>query len=287
MVSEQDGAEAQRVVSRAGCCGAGEGGVGEGGDREAVRQAVHERYAGEARVALTEREAPEGCGDGPPGSEGSGCGGFYDPADLAGLPARAAETALGSGHPVRAAELQPGETVVDLGCGGGVDVLLAARAVGAEGRAIGVDATAEMVELATRHAQEAGAAGATFHHAPMEALPLPDAAADVILSNCVLNLSVDKPAVFAEIARVLRPGGRLVASDLVADDALTPAVRAERGTRAGCVAGALSFAEYRAGLEAAGLVDVDLTVEGGWTDGIHRVLVRTHAGSEAAPGGRF
>lgn len=296
MGGERGGAEAEGASS-AGCGGARD-------DREALRQAVHERYAGLARAALARGEAPAAGGDaGDPqagcgyhGSAGSGCGcdeaaacgGFYDPGELAGLPAGAALAALGSGHPVRAAGLQPGETVVDLGCGGGIDVLLAARAVGAGGRALGVDAAAEMVELATRHAGEAGAGNASFRHAPMEALPLPDATADAVVSNCVLNLSGDKPAAFAEIARVLRPGGRLVASDLVADDALSPAERAERGTHAGCVAGALSFAEYRAALQAAGLVHVDLAVEGPWTDGIHRVLVRARApggGSEVEPPG--
>lgn len=242
---------------------------------QSATEQVAERYATIARAALAESgDAPAGCCD----AAGDECGArHYDADELAGLPAGVAGVTLGSGHPVRAAELQPGERVVDLGSGSGVDVLLAARAVGPDGHVTGVDATAEMVTLATRHATEAGAANVEFRHARMEALPLPDDSVDVVLSNCVLNLSGDKPAAFAEIARVLRGGGRLVASDLVADDALTPADRAERGTHAGCVAGALSFGEYRAELAAAGMVDIELTPEGSDVDGIHRTLVRARA----------
>lgn len=254
------------------CCGPANGAqsavTNEPGD---VTRQVHQRYADFARTVL---------GDGASSAAGLAadgertCGRHYDADELAGLPEGLADTSLGSGHPVAAADLQPGETVVDLGSGSGLDAVLASRAVGSHGRVIGVDATAEMVALATRHAEEAGATNVVAEHARMEALPLEAGVADAVISNCVINLSVDKPAVFTEIARVLRPGGRLVASDLVADDALTPAERAERGTHAGCIAGALSFAEYRAGLAAAGLDDVDIAAEEAARDGIYRALVR-------------
>lgn len=254
------------------CCApaGGEGPVADADPAEVSRH-VHERYADFARTVLSGEASLAGCcaADGE-----RTCGRHYAADELAGLPAELADTSLGSGHPVAAAGLQPGETVVDLGSGSGLDVVLAARAVGPHGHVIGVDAAEEMITLATRHADEAGMPNVSLQHARMEALPLADGVADAVLSNCVLNLSVDKPAVFAEIARVLRPGGRLVASDLVADDVLTPAQRAERGTHAGCIAGALSFSEYRAELTAAGLVDVAVDAEEAALDGIYRSLVR-------------
>lgn len=265
-----------------GCC-APAGGDGHGGaDPAAVARRVHQRYADFARTVLRDGATPAtGCT-----TDGERtCGRHYGPDELSGLPENLAATSLGSGHPVRAAELQPGETVVDLGSGGGLDVLLAARAVGARGQVIGVDVTDEMVVLARRHAGEVGATNVAFRHGAMEALPVKAGSADVVISNCVINLSVDKPAVFTEIARVLRPGGRLVASDLVADDVLSPAERAERGTHAGCIAGALSFAEYRAGLAAAGLGDVDVEAEEAAQDGIHRALVRARRPAGESNGG--
>lgn len=258
----------ERTTDR--CC-APAGGDDGGADPAAVARRVHQRYADFARTVLRDGATPEtGCTT----DNERTCGRHYGPEELTGLPESLAATSLGSGHPVRAAELQPGETVVDLGSGGGLDVLLAARAVGARGQVIGVDVADEMVVLARRHAAEVGATNVAFRHGAMEALPVEAGSADAVVSNCVINLSVDKPAVFTEIARVLRPGGRLVASDLVADDALTPAERAERGTHAGCIAGALSFAEYRDGLAAAGFVDVDVDVVEPARAGIYRALVR-------------
>lgn len=265
-----------------GCCApAGGEGSAAGADPAKVVRHVHERYANFARTVLSDRTAPAtGCA-----ADGERtCGRHYDAGELAGLPEGLADTSLGSGHPVAAADLQPGETVVDLGSGSGLDVVLAAREVGPQGRVIGVDATEEMIALATRHAAEAGATNVSLEHAGMEALPLETDSVDVVVSNCVINLSVDKPAVFAEIARVLRPGGRLVASDLVADDVLSAAERAERGTHAGCIAGALSFAEYRAGLAAAGLVDVDIEAQEAALDGIHRALVGARRPTEENAG---
>ena len=159
---------------------------------------------------------------------------------------------LGCGNPTAVAELRQGERVLDLGSGGGIDVLLSARRVGPTGRAFGLDMTDEMLALAQRNAAEAGATNVEFLKGHIEAIPLPAASVDVVISNCVVNLAADKPAVFREIARVLRPGGRIGISDIVAEDRLTPQQRAERGSYVGCIAGALSFAEFEAGLRASG-----------------------------------
>jgi SAM-dependent methyltransferase len=199
---------------------------------------------------------------------------LYSETETAALPDAAVLASLGCGNPTAVAELRAGETVLDLGSGGGIDVLLSARRVGPTGRAYGLDMTTEMLELARRNAADAGATNVEFLEGRMEAIPLPDASVDVVISNCVVNLSVDKPAVFREIARVLRPGGRIGISDIVADDRLSPAERAERGNYVGCVAGALSFEEFRAGLEAVGLVDVAIESTQSVGDGIHSAIIR-------------
>jgi SAM-dependent methyltransferase len=199
---------------------------------------------------------------------------LYDELDRAGLPDAAVLASLGCGNPTAVAELREGEVVLDLGSGGGIDVLLSARRVGPTGFAYGLDMTDEMLELAHRNAAEAGATNVEFRKGRIEAIPLPDASVDVVISNCVINLSTDKAAVLAEIARVLRPGGRMGVSDVVSDDDLTPAERAVRGSFAGCIAGALSFAEYRAGLEAVGLTDVAVTSTHAVGDGLHGAIVR-------------
>src|SRR6202008_3175869 len=192
------------------------------------------------------------------GAELSGCDpitkNLYSETEKDALPEKAVAASLGCGNPTALAILQPGEIVLDLGSGGGIDVILSARRVGPTGRAIGLDMTDEMLELAQRNAAEAGVANVEFVRGTIEAIPLPSASVDVVISNCVINLAADKAAVLHEIARVLRPGGRGGVSDVVADDQLSPAERAERGSYSGCIAGALSFAEYRAGLAAAGLV---------------------------------
>jgi arsenite methyltransferase len=199
---------------------------------------------------------------------------LYSELDRAGLPDAAVLASLGCGNPTAVAELREGEVVLDLGSGGGIDVLLSARRVGASGFAYGLDMTDEMLELARRNAVEAGATNVEFRKGRMESIPLEAASVDVVISNCVINLSVDKAAVFAEVARVLREGGRMGVSDVVADDGLSLAERAERGSFAGCVAGALSFAEYRDGLESVGLVDVAITPTHAVGEGMHGAIIR-------------
>ena len=240
-----------------------------------------------ARAALDVLQ-PGGCRGGSPAAAAPGEPVFgaalYDPADLAPLPADAVAASLGCGNPTAMADLRPGETVLDLGSGGGIDVLLAAERVGPTGTAYGLDMTAEMLALARRNAAAAGAANARFLEGQIEAIPLPDASVDVVISNCVINLSTAKARVFAEVARVLRPGGRLSVSDVVADDDLSPAERGERGDHVGCIAGALSFGEYAAGLAAAGLERVELLPTQRAVDGMYSVVVR--ARRPAAPGER-
>jgi arsenite methyltransferase len=215
------------------------------------------------------------CGDGCC-SDISGTYGLelYDAAEREGIPDAALLASLGCGNPIAIAELREGETVLDLGSGGGIDVLLSARRVGSTGHAIGVDMTDEMLALARRNAAEAGAANVEFRKGTIERLPVDDASVDVVISNCVINLASDKAAVFAEIARVLKPGGRMGVSDVVADDLLSPDQRAERGSYVGCIAGALSFREFRSGLRAAGLSDIEVVPTHQIVEGMHSAIVR-------------
>jgi ubiquinone/menaquinone biosynthesis C-methylase UbiE len=189
--------------------------------------------------------------------------------------AEAAVAVTASGRDALAvAELRAGERVLDLGSGGGIDVLLSARRVGPAGFAYGVDMTEEMLALARENAAKAGATNVEFVQGTIEAVPLPDASVDVVISNCVINLSVDKPAVLAEMLRVLSPGGRIGVSDVVAEDHLSPADRAERGSYVGCIAGALSRAEYLDGLAAAGFVDAEVSFTHEAVPGMHTAIVR-------------
>ncbi|MDX8148386.1 arsenite methyltransferase [Lentzea sp. BCCO 10_0061] len=199
---------------------------------------------------------------------------LYAAADRDQLPAEAVAASLGCGNPTAVAELREGERVLDLGSGGGIDVLLSARRVGATGKAYGLDMTDEMLALALSNAEKAGATNVEFLKGNIEAIPLPGNIIDVVISNCVINLSVDKPAVFAETFRVLRPGGRIGISDVVADDHLAPAERAERGSYVGCIAGALTFTEYREGLEAAGFTNIEITPTYEAVDGMYGTIVR-------------
>ncbi|MER6437723.1 arsenite methyltransferase [Streptomyces sp. NPDC001185] len=207
------------------------------------------------------------------GCDSSNAGVLYAADERDALPAGAVAASLGCGNPTAVAGLHEGERVLDLGSGGGIDVLLSARRVGPTGKVYGLDMTDEMLWLARANARKAGATNVEFLKGTIEAVPLPAGSIDVVISNCVINLSTDKAAVFAETFRVLRPGGRVGVSDVVADDALTPARRAERGDHAGCLAGALSFTEYREGLEAAGFTDVEITPTHSVADGMHSAVV--------------
>jgi len=200
--------------------------------------------------------------------------GLYSALERDELPDAAVLASLGCGNPIAVAELHEGERVLDLGSGGGIDVLLSAKRVGPTGRAFGVDMTDEMLALAQRNAAEAGATNVEFLKGTIEALPLPAESVDVVISNCVVNLATDKRAVFREIARVLRPGGRIGITDIVAEDRLTPGERAERGSYAGCIAGALSVSEFRRGLEDVGLIDVSITPSHAVADGMMSAIAK-------------
>ncbi len=242
-----------------------------------VREQVRERYA-EAAVSLS-----SGCGRGCD-CEGIGCcgeeattlfgQGLYGIDERAGLPENAVAASLGCGNPLALVELNQGETVLDLGSGGGIDVLLSGKRVGPTGRVYGLDMTDEMLALAQENARKAGATNVHFLKGLIEEIPLEDASVDVVISNCVVNLSPEKDKVLAEIARVLRSGGRIGISDVVAEDRLSIADRAERGSHVGCIAGALSVSEYRDGLASAGLVDVEVEFTHAVADGMHGAMVR-------------
>jgi SAM-dependent methyltransferase len=238
----------------------------------ALREQVRERYAAAAVVVA----AGGGACCGPQAvevDERFGAG-LYEAEQRDALPAQAVAASLGCGNPTAVAELRHGERVLDLGSGGGIDVLLSARRVGPTGKAYGLDMTEEMLALALANTHKAGASNVEFLKGTVEAIPLPAATVDVVISNCVINLSVDKNAVFAETFRVLTPGGRIGVSDIVADDDLTPAQRAERGDYAGCIAGALSLTEYRDGLAAAGFTGITITVTHQVADGMNSAIIR-------------
>ena len=199
---------------------------------------------------------------------------LYEATDAALVPDAALLASMGCGNPLVVAELKAGERVLDLGSGAGLDVLLSARRVGPTGHVYGVDMTAEMLDLARRNVAEAGAANVEILEGRIEDVPLPDSSVDVVISNCVVNLSLDKPAVLSEMFRVLVPGGRVGVSDVVAEDHLTPQERAERGDFAGCIAGALSRSEYLDGLAAAGFVDAEVTFTHEVRPGLHGAVVR-------------
>jgi arsenite methyltransferase len=198
---------------------------------------------------------------------------WYDQQAIASLPVRAVQASLGCGNPLLVAGLREGDRVLDLGSGGGIDVLLSARRVGPSGHVHGVDMTPEMLDLARANATAAGAGNVEFLAGTIEDLPLPDASVDVVISNCVINLSVDKAAVLREAYRVLAAGGRFGVSDVVAEDHLSPAQRAERGDFSGCIAGALSRSEYLDGLAAAGFVDADIRFTHEVADGLHGAII--------------
>jgi arsenite methyltransferase len=244
---------------------------------EKIKQAVREAYGGVARQVAGQVAGSGCCGSG----RSSCCGPrkaeaettdaaarFYSAQELGGLPDTVTEASLGCGNPITVAGLQPGEVVLDLGSGGGIDCFLAARLVGPQGRVIGLDMTPDMIRLAQNNAKKLGATNVEFRLGEMEDIPLPDASVDAVISNCVVNLSPDKDAVFQEVFRVLRPGGRLSISDIVVDGDLPAAIRDRLDAWAGCIAGALDEGVYLHKIRAAGFAEVE-------------VLSRDHAQAEA------
>jgi arsenite methyltransferase len=226
-----------------------------------VREAVRERYAAAARAAAS--AGASCCGSEVALTDESGAQVFgnalYDGAETGGATAEAVAASLGCGVPTAVAALHEGETVLDLGSGAGADVLISAQRVGSTGKAYGLDMTDEMLDLARANAAKAGAQNVEFLKGYIEQVPLPDNAVDVVISNCVINLAGDKSRVFAEAARVLRPGGRLTVSDVVADADIDEATKADMAAWTGCIAGALTRAEFEQGLTAAGFGDIEIT----------------------------
>ena len=250
-----------------------------------LREEVRSRYAAAARAVL-EPEAgvtasccgssatDSCCGAGPAEAVGGFSENLYREGETDGLPEEAVLASLGCGNPIAVADLHEGERVLDLGSGGGIDVLLSARRVGPSGFAYGVDMTDDMLTLARANAAKAGAGNVEFRKGEIEALPLPAGSVDVVISNCVINLSTDKPAVLTEMFCVLVPGGRIGISDVVAEDHLSPADRAAAGSYVGCIAGALSRSEYLDGLLAAGFAEASVTVTNEAAPGMHSAIIR-------------
>jgi 2-polyprenyl-3-methyl-5-hydroxy-6-metoxy-1,4-benzoquinol methylase len=244
-------------------------------------ETIHEEVRARYRYAAAATQARAGgCCTGTPDTIGAE---LYSALERSELPEAAVLASLGCGNPIAVAELNEGERVLDLGSGGGIDVLLSAKRVGPTGRAIGLDMTDEMLALAQRNAADASATNVEFLKGHIEAIPLPAESVDVVISNCVINLAADKPSVFREIARVLKPGGRMGITDIVAEDHLTSAQRAERGSYVGCIAGALSISEFREGLGSVGLTDVSITPTHAVADGMVSAIVKATKPNDARP----
>lgn len=245
---------------------------------EELREEVRAKYAEAALAVMNSRGESACCGSGSSAAIGAltdeSAATLYREGETDGLPEEAVLASLGCGNPLAVAELAEGERVLDLGSGGGIDVLLSARRVGPSGFAYGVDMTDEMLELAWSNAVKAGVSNVTFLKGQIEAVPLPDASVDAVISNCVINLSVDKPAVLREMFRLLVPGGRIGIADVVAEDHMSPADRAAAGSYVGCVAGALSRSEYLSGLTAAGFTDASVTFVTDAAPGMHSAIIR-------------
>jgi arsenite methyltransferase len=258
-------------TDKAECCGTSAAGGSCGcaaGEPRDIRESVRQRYAGAARRAAAQSAAPVALAE----ADEAGLFGaiLYDADETAGATDAAVNASLGCGVPTAVADLHEGEIVLDLGSGAGADVLISARRVGATGKAIGLDMTDEMLALARANAAEAGVENVEFLQGYLEEIPLPEASVDVVISNCVSNLAADKRVVLAEAARVLRSGGRFAVSDVIADEGMDEATRADMAQWTGCIAGALTEAEFRTALADAGLVDVEIRPT-------HRV--HEHAGS--------
>ncbi len=223
-----------------------------------IQQAVRDKYGAIATSVANASTSAGGCGP-----TACGCGdpistNLYSDADTVGLPADAVKASLGCGNPTALIELEPGQTVLDLGSGGGIDVLLSAKRVGPAGKAYGLDMTDEMLALARENQRQAGATNVEFLKGTIEAIPLPDNSVDVIISNCVINLSSDKDAVLREAFRVLKPGGRFAVSDVVVRGDVPPDVRRSMELWVGCIAGALEEQDYAAKLRTAGFAEIDV-----------------------------
>ncbi len=255
-----------------------------------LREQVRDRYA-HAAVAVTagasntelniiDDNGGSCCGGDAVAVDQAFGAGLYAASEQGELPAEALAASLGCGNPTAVADLHSGERVLDLGSGGGIDVLLSARRVGPTGFAYGVDMTDEMLDLARANAAKAGATNVEFRKGTIEAIPLTDGSIDVVISNCVINLSTDKAAVLAEMFRVLTPGGRIGISDVVAEDHLSSDDRAERGSYVGCIAGALSRSEYLAGLSAAGFTDAEVEFTHEAAEGMHAAIIRANKPAE-------
>ena len=274
--SSESQASCCEPAEKASCCGTSAAGGGCGcsaGSVEDIRESVRERYAAAAR-SVSEQAAPRDCCSSVALSGADEAGSFgvtlYEGAETEGAPSAALGASLGCGVPTAVADLHAGETVLDLGSGAGADVLISAKRVAPGGRAIGLDMTDQMLALARANAAAAGIENAEFVKGYLEEIPLPEASVDVVISNCVINLAAEKRVVLAEAARVLRPGGRFAVSDVIADEGMDEATRADMQQWTGCVAGALTEAEFRSALAEVGLVDVEIRPT-------HRV--HKHAGS--------
>lgn len=257
-------------------------------DADELRNEVRRRYA-EAARAVSDGGRSCGCesgaccaDDSAPSASSSAKFGqvLYDAGQRGELPEGATLASLGCGNPTTVADLRAGEVVLDLGSGGGIDVILSAKRVGPSGVAYGLDMTDAMLALSQQNAREAGVTNVHFLKGVIEQIPLPANTVDVVISNCVINLSVDKPAVLLEMARVLKPGGRIGISDVVAEDRLSPEQQLERGSYVGCIAGALSKGEYEAGLEEAGFEQISVEFTHEVADGMHGAIVKAVKGSQ-------
>ncbi len=248
-IARQFVGESGERSTRASCCGpADSAGENSGGVD----------CCGPAKVAGENSAGTDCCGSSGASAEATGAARFYSADELGDLPDTVTNASLGCGNPLAIAELQQGEVVLDLGSGGGIDCFLAAKKVGPEGKVIGLDMTPDMINLARRNAKKLDARNVDFRYGEMEDMPLPGESVDVVISNCVINLSPDKDAVFGEAFRVLRPGGRLSVSDIVVDGELPAPIRQNLNAWAGCIAGALDEADYLDKIRAAGFEDVQV-----------------------------
>ncbi len=268
MTQDNTKAAVQEQVNAGSCCGGEAAAESKPAIAEDIKEIVKERYGAAARMAAAGSRAA--CGPVAPANSRGCCSGsstdtvdpitkdLYDASQKSGLPQEAVLASLGCGNPTALAQLVPGETVLDLGSGGGIDVLLSARRVGPTGKAYGLDMTDDMLALARENQRKAGVTNVEFLKGAIEEIPLPDNSVDVIISNCVINLSADKDRVLREAFRVLKPGGRFAVSDVVVRGEVVPEIRRSVELWIGCVAGALEENEYRAKLARAGFAEVDV-----------------------------